>query len=59
VRIVIYDVLGREVERVVDGEYDAGRYRVNFVAHNLPSGVYICRMEAGRFVKVVKMVLMK
>jgi hypothetical protein len=56
---VIYDVLGREVERVVDGEYDAGRYRVNFVAHNLASGVYICRMEAGGFVKVVKMVLMK
>jgi len=56
---VICDVLGREVERVVDGEYDAGRYRVNFVAHNLASGVYICRMEAGRFVKVVKMVLMK
>ena len=59
VKIVIYDVLGREVERVVDGEYDAGRYRVNFVAQNLPSGVYICRMEAGGFVKVVKMVLMK
>ncbi len=59
VKIVIYDILGREIEKLVDGELDAGRYKVKFDAYNLPSGVYFCRMEAGRFVKVVKMVLMK
>ncbi len=67
VKIVIYDILGREIEKLVDGELDAGKYKVNFSAkrslsgdgYNLPSGVYFCRMEAGKFVKVMKMVLMK
>ncbi len=56
---MIYDILGREIEKVVDGEFEAGRYKVKFDAYNLPSGVYFCRMEAGKFVKVMKMVLMK
>ncbi len=60
VKIVIYDILGREIEKLVDGEFlTLEDIRLNLMHHNLPSGVYFCRMEAGKFVKVVKMVLMK
>ena len=59
VRIVIYDVLGREVKVLVNDDLDAGRYRINFSGSGLSSGVYFCRMEAGKFVKVRKMILIK
>ncbi|MGQ9604062.1 MAG: T9SS type A sorting domain-containing protein, partial [bacterium] len=59
VELVVYDVLGREVARLADGEYEAGRYRVSFDADRLSSGIYFCRMKAGSFESVQKLVLMK
>ncbi|NOX37747.1 MAG: T9SS type A sorting domain-containing protein [Calditrichaeota bacterium] len=46
VRLEVYDVLGREVARLVDGVKPAGRYEVSFDATQLPSGVYIYRLHA-------------
>ncbi len=59
VRLVVYDVLGREIERVVDEELDAGKYKVKFDASNLLSGVYFYVLDAGRFRDVKKMVLVR
>ncbi|MGB9774211.1 MAG: T9SS type A sorting domain-containing protein, partial [Bacteroidota bacterium] len=55
-RLAIYDVLGREVKTLVDEEKNPGRYSVTFDASNLPSGVYLYRLEAGSFSEVRKMV---
>ena len=59
VRIAIYDVLGRQVQVLVNEELSAGRHTVDFDATRLASGVYIYRMEAGSFVQTRKMMLVK
>jgi hypothetical protein len=58
VRLAVYDVLGREVARLVDGALSAGSHRVTFEAGNLPWGAYLYGLEAGTFVQVRHMVLM-
>jgi hypothetical protein len=59
VKIVVYDALGRQVAVLVDGFQNAGTYTTNFNASNFASGIYFYRMEAGNFVKVNKMLLLK
>ncbi len=59
VSLKVYDILGREVVKLVDGRQDAGSYRVDFNAVNLASGVYFYRLEAGTFVEQRKMLLLK
>jgi len=65
VKIVIYDILGREVKRLVNNELKtAGSYIVDFNASNYASGVYFYRIEAeepngNKFVDSKKMVLLK
>lgn len=46
VRLAVYDVLGREVAVLVDGPRGAGAHEVAFETANLPSGVYLYRLEA-------------
>ncbi|GEM_PF-1721557 len=55
----VYDVLGREVATLVNGELDAGEHSVVFDAAGLPSGVYVYRLSAGTFVQQKKMVVMR
>lgn len=59
VKIVIYDIIGREVKTLVNEFKNAGAYEMNFDASNIASGTYIYRIEAGDFVDVKKMVLIK
>ncbi len=59
VKVVIYDALGKQVAVLVNEYQNAGTYSTNFKASNLASGIYFCRMEAGNFVKVNKMLLLK
>ena len=47
VRIAVYDVLGREVAVLVDGERPAGRHEVQLHGDGLAAGVYVVRMTAG------------
>jgi len=55
----VYDVLGNEIETLVNKEKAVGNYEVNFNAASLPSGVYFYRLQAGNFVDIKKMVLLK
>ncbi len=59
VTLKVYDVLGREVKTLVDESKAAGSYEVTFKAIDLPSGIYFYRIQAGDYVKVKKMVLLK
>ncbi|HEX9972522.1 MAG TPA: T9SS type A sorting domain-containing protein, partial [bacterium] len=64
VRLAIYDLLGRHVKTLVDTQQPAGHFQTTWDGadeHNLPVavGVYFCRMEAGEYVKVIKLALVK
>lgn len=57
--LVIYDVLGREVARLVEGTVEAGRHNVTWEAGHLPSGTYFYELTSGGFKEVRHMVLLK
>ena len=59
VLIKVYDILGSEVATLVNEEMDAGWYRKTFDANNYSSGVYLFRMEAGKFISTKKMILLR
>jgi hypothetical protein len=59
VTLKVYDVLGRELRTLVDGRLTAGEHQVMWDATGLPSGVYLCRLEAGGMAQTRKMVLLK
>ena len=59
VRLVVYNLVGEEVSVLVDGMVEAGFYQVSFDASNLPSGIYLYKLEAPGFVQIKKMMLMK
>ena len=57
--IKVFDILGNEIETLVNGEEQPGSFEVEFNASTLPSGVYFYRLRAGDFVDTRKMILMK
>ncbi|MEJ2506368.1 MAG: T9SS type A sorting domain-containing protein, partial [Ignavibacteriaceae bacterium] len=59
VSLAVYDILGRKVAELINGNLTAGYHTVNFNATNLASGVYFYRIEAGDFVSVKKLMLLK
>jgi len=59
VKLVVYDLIGAEVATLVDENMQAGYHNVTFNGINLASGVYFYRLNAGDFVNVKKMVLVK
>ena len=64
VRLIIYDVMGREVTRLVNGFTPAGYHSVrwdarNKMGENVSAGVYFYHLQSGNFVKTQKMVLLK
>jgi hypothetical protein len=59
VNLVIYDISGRKVAELVNGWRDAGYHEVAFDGSDVPSGVYIFRIQAGEFTAVGKLIMMK
>jgi hypothetical protein len=59
VKLVVYDILGREVETLIDKELEPGKYKLNFNATDLPSGVYFYTLKTQKFTKTNKMLLIK
>jgi hypothetical protein len=57
--IAVYDILGKEVARLVNEHQEAGEYEVVFRPKNLPSGVYFYRMKTSTFQDVKKMSFIK
>lgn len=60
VRIVVYDILGKERDIILDGIYQAGKYEVKYSPKDLSSGIYFYRMEVnGVITKTRKLILTK
>lgn len=58
-QLIVYDVLGKVVARLLDENRPAGHYRVKFGAPGIPSGVYFYRLTAGEFSQVRKLIVLK
>ena len=59
VKITVFDMLGREVASLVNEYQNAGNYFATFDATKYSSGIYYYKIEAGDFVEVKKMSLIK
>ena len=58
-KLKVYDILGREVKTLVNGEKQSGAYEVEFDASRLSSGIYFYKITAGNFSEIKKLVLLK
>lgn len=59
VALRVYDLAGRQVRVLVDGELPSGVHTVVFDARELASGVYVCRLTAGGFTQARKLALVR
>lgn len=59
VKIAIYDILGKEIELLVEQKLQSGVYEIKWDASNYSNGIYYCRMQIEDFTKTIKMVLDK
>jgi hypothetical protein len=59
VKLAVYDLMGRQVALLVNGNRQAGAHEVAFRADALASGLYLYRIEAGDFTAVRKLVVIK
>ena len=59
VTLKVYNVLGEEVDILVNEIKQVGNYETNFDASSLSSGIYFYRLKAGDFIETKKMILMK
>jgi len=57
--LIVYNLRGEEVIRLVDDEMPAGTHSVTWNASNFASGIYFYRLQVGDFVQTKKMVLLK
>ncbi len=59
VRVVVYDVVGREVAVLADGPQEPGTHRATLQGSGLPSGVYVVRMTSGSFTATQRLTLVR
>jgi hypothetical protein len=58
-KIIVYDLLGRQVAVLVNDRKEAGSYEVKFSGTGLASGVYFYRLQAGSYVNTRKLLLLR
>ena len=59
VKLAVYDMLGKEVGTLVNGDLTPGTYQYTFEAQSLPSGVYFYKLETNGFTETKRMILLK
>ena len=57
--LTLFDALGRKVRTLEEGHKAAGQYQLVLTASDLPSGVYLYRLEAGDFTDTKRMIISK
>jgi len=55
----VFDLQGKEVERLISANLNAGEYEINFSGERFSSGIYYYRIESGSYRETRKMILMK
>lgn len=59
VKLRVYDLLAQVIVELMNGIQEAGRHEVTFDGSNLPSGAYFYKLEAGSYIEVKKLLLVK
>jgi len=59
IKITIFDILGKEVDVLVNENLEAGQYTVDWNSTNIASGIYFYEMKAGQFRDIKKMIVVK
>jgi PKD repeat protein len=59
IKIEVFDLLGQKIKTLLNKPMPKGYHEVEFTAKNLPSGVYLYKIEAGKFQEVKKMILLR
>ncbi len=59
VNLTVYNSLGQKVKELVNSNLSIGKYSLDFNAENLPSGIYIYRIQSQNFTQTKKMILAK
>ena len=59
VTIKVFDILGNEIETLVNEDKTIGTYEITWHAANLPSGIYLYKLQAGPFTEIKKTILLK
>lgn len=59
VSLVVYDILGNEIKKLVNENLNPGTYEISWFADGMPSGIYIYRLSTGSFSQTKRMMLIK
>ena len=59
VKLIVYDMLGREVSRLADKQMNAGYHSITWNASSVSSGNYIYKLSIGNIIHTKRMILMK
>jgi len=59
IKIIVYDFMGREVQTLINKNMNPGTYEAQFDGSSLNSGIYFCKIFAGNFSDVKRMMLVK
>jgi|GEM_PF-5844181 len=59
VSLKVYDILGKELQVLLNEEKSPGKYELKFDASHLPSGTYIYRINTGEYMSAKKLLLLK
>jgi len=59
VRMSVINILGEEIKVLLNEEKEAGYHSIDFDASDLPSGVYVCRIQSGDFIDTKKLLLLR
>jgi hypothetical protein len=59
VSLKVYNITGKEIATLVNGEREPGSYKINFDGRKYSSGIYFYKFTAGKFSSVRKMILLK
>lgn len=59
VKLIIYNIQGKEIKILVNEKQSEGNYEVLFNTEDLPSGIYFYRLIAGEYIETKKMILIK
>jgi len=57
--IIVFNILGKEIETLVNDYKNNGTYEITWYAGNLPNGVYFYQLQAGDYIDTKKMILLK